>query len=68
MPRRARRSRSAAPCATAVAEVMRDPETARQLAERGYQTVAGTPEDHQARTNALVSQWIEVGRTVNLKE
>jgi tripartite-type tricarboxylate transporter receptor subunit TctC len=51
-----------------VAEVMRDPETAKQLAERGYQTIAGTPEDHQAQTNALVSQWIEVGKRVNLKE
>ena len=52
----------------AVAAVMRDPETARQLAERGYQIVANTPEEHQAQTDALVTQWIEVGKKVNLKE
>jgi tripartite-type tricarboxylate transporter receptor subunit TctC len=52
----------------AVADVMRDPETARKLAERGYQTLASSPEEHQAETNALVSQWIEVGKKVNLKE
>ena len=52
----------------AVAAVMRDPEVAKQLIERGYQTIAGTPEEHQAQTNALVSQWIEVGKKVNLKE
>lgn len=52
----------------AVAEVMRDPETAKKLAERGYQTIANTPEEHQAQTNALVTQWIEVGKKVNLKE
>ena len=52
----------------AVAAVMRDPEVAKQLSDRGYQTIAGTPEDHQAQTNALVSQWIEIGKKVNLKE
>ena len=52
----------------AVAAVMRDPEVAKQLSDRGYQTIAGTPEEHQAQTNALVSQWIEVGKKVNLKE
>lgn len=52
----------------AVAEVMRNPETAKQLADRGYQILANTPEEHQAQTNALVAQWIEVGKKVNLKE
>ncbi|MBM3646915.1 MAG: tripartite tricarboxylate transporter substrate binding protein [Alphaproteobacteria bacterium] len=52
----------------AVAEVMRNPETAKQLAERGYQTIASTPQEHQAQTEALVAQWIEVGKKVNLKE
>ncbi len=52
----------------AVAEVMRNPETAKQLAERGYQIVASTPQEHQAQTDALVSQWIEIGKKVNLKE
>ena len=52
----------------AVAEVMRSPEVARQLVERGYQTIASTPEEHQKQTDDLVNQWIEVGRKVNLKE
>jgi tripartite-type tricarboxylate transporter receptor subunit TctC len=52
----------------AAAAVMRDPEVAKQLSDRGYQTIAGTPEEHPAQTNALVSQWIEVGKKVNLKE
>ena len=47
---------------------MRDPEVAKKLVERGYETVANTPEEHQAQTAALVSQWIEVGKKVNLKE
>ena len=52
----------------AVAEVMRDPDTVKKLIERGYETVVNTPEEHQVQTNALVAQWIEVGKTVNLKE
>ena len=40
----------------------------KQLAERGYQTIANSPDEHQAQTNALVSQWVEVGKKVNLKE
>lgn len=47
---------------------MRDTEVAKQLAERGYQTIASTPEEHQKQTDALVNQWIEVGKKVNLKE
>ena len=34
----------------AVAEVMRDPEMAKQLAECGYEPIANTPEEHQAQT------------------
>jgi tripartite-type tricarboxylate transporter receptor subunit TctC len=52
----------------AVAEVMRDPDTVKKLIERGYETVVNTPEEHQVQTNALVAQWIEVGKKVNLKE
>jgi tripartite-type tricarboxylate transporter receptor subunit TctC len=52
----------------AVAEVMRDPEVVKKLVERGYETVANTPPEHQAQTEALVAQWIEVGKKVNLKE
>lgn len=52
----------------AIAEVMRDPETTKKLAERGYGIIANTPEEHQAQTAALVNQWVEIGKTVNLKE
>lgn len=52
----------------AVADVMRNPEAAKQLGDRGYQIVASTPEEHQAQTNALVAQWIDVDKKVNLKE
>ena len=51
----------------AIAEVLRDP-VAKRLAEYGYETIANTPEEHQAQTVALVNQWIEVGKKVNLKE
>jgi hypothetical protein len=34
----------------------------------GYEAIANTPEEHQAQTTALVTQWIEVGKKVNLKE
>ncbi|MBN9085520.1 MAG: tripartite tricarboxylate transporter substrate binding protein [Reyranella sp.] len=52
----------------AIAEVLRDPALATKLAEFGYEPIANTPEQHQAQTVALVNQWIEVGKTVNLKE
>jgi len=52
----------------AVAEVMREPELTKKLVEYGYEVVANTPEEHQAQTTALVTQWIEVGKKVNLKE
>jgi tripartite-type tricarboxylate transporter receptor subunit TctC len=52
----------------AVAEVMRDPEVVTKLVERGYETVANTPEQHQVQTDTLVAQWIEIGKRVNLKE
>lgn len=52
----------------AVAEAMRDPETTKKLAERGYGIIASSPEEHQAQTAALVNQWVEIGKTVNLKE
>jgi tripartite-type tricarboxylate transporter receptor subunit TctC len=52
----------------AIAEVLRDPALAHKLAEFGYEPIANTPEAHQAQTAALVQQWIEVGKTVNLKE
>ena len=55
-------------CATPSAEVVRDPELAKKLVECGYEPIASTPEEHQAQTNALVNQWIEVGKNVNLKE
>jgi tripartite-type tricarboxylate transporter receptor subunit TctC len=52
----------------AVAEVMRDPEMTGKLTQWGYEAIANTPEEHQAQTAALVTQWIEVGKKVNLKE
>ena len=52
----------------AIAEVLRDSAVAKRLAEYGYEPIANTPEQHQAQTVALVNQWIEVGKTVNLKE
>ncbi|MGH8429456.1 MAG: Bug family tripartite tricarboxylate transporter substrate binding protein, partial [Solimonas sp.] len=52
----------------AVGAVMREPALARKLAESGYEPILNTPEEHQAQTTALVNQWIEVGKKVNLKE
>ena len=52
----------------AVAEVMRDSEMTAKLTQWGYEAIANTPEEHQAETVALVDQWIEVGKKVNLKE
>ena len=37
-------------------------------AARGYEAIANSPEEHQKQTEALVAQWIAVGKTVNLKE
>jgi len=51
----------------AVAEAMHEPDSVQKLVERGYETVVNSPEEHQAQTNALVAQWIEVGKKVNLK-
>jgi tripartite-type tricarboxylate transporter receptor subunit TctC len=52
----------------AIVEVAKDPEVARKLLERGYEMTLTTPEEHQAQTVALVNQWIEIGKKVNLKE
>ena len=52
----------------AVVAVMRDPEMTKKLADRGYDIIGNTPEEHQKQTDALVTQWIEVGKKVNLKE
>ena len=52
----------------AVAEVLRQPDNTPKLVERGYEVVASTPEEHQVQTNALVAQWIEIGKKINLKE
>ena len=52
----------------AFAEIMRDPDLAKKLAEFGYEVIANTPEAHQAQTAALVSQWVEIGKKVNLRE
>jgi tripartite-type tricarboxylate transporter receptor subunit TctC len=52
----------------AIAEVLRDPDLAKRLTEYGYEPIANTPEEHQAQTAALVGKWLEIGKTVNLKE
>src|SRR5690606_21775447 len=44
----------------AVVAVMREPEMTKKLAERGYQVVGNTPEEHQKQTEEIVNQWIEV--------
>ncbi|MGE0718164.1 MAG: Bug family tripartite tricarboxylate transporter substrate binding protein [Alphaproteobacteria bacterium] len=52
----------------AIVAVMREPEMTQKLADRGYDIVGNTPEEHQALTEKLINQWIEVGKKVNLKE
>jgi tripartite-type tricarboxylate transporter receptor subunit TctC len=52
----------------AVVAAMQEPEILKSLAERGYEPIGNTPEELQAETAVLVNQWIEVGKTVNLKE
>jgi hypothetical protein len=47
---------------------MRAPDIAKRLAEYGYEPIADTPEEHQAQTAKLVGQWLDIGKTVNLKE
>lgn len=51
-----------------IADVLRDPDLAKRLAEYGYEPIANTPEEHKAQTAALVGKWLEIGKTVNLKE
>lgn len=51
-----------------VAEVLRDPAMTPKLTERGYETILNTPEQHQAQTEALVAQWLDIAKKVNLKE
>jgi tripartite-type tricarboxylate transporter receptor subunit TctC len=52
----------------AIAEVMKDPDVARKLVERGYETIVNTPEEQEIETARQVNHWIEVGKRVNLKE
>ncbi len=52
----------------AVAEVMKEPDIAKKLIERGYETIANTPEEQEVLTAKTVNHWIEVGKKVNLKE
>ena len=47
---------------------MRDPESPRSSWSAATRPLVNTPEEHQAQTAALVNQWIEVGKKVNLKE
>jgi tripartite-type tricarboxylate transporter receptor subunit TctC len=52
----------------AVVEVLNAPDLAPKLVERGYEVIGNTPDEHQKQTEALVAQWIEVGKKVNLRE
>ena len=52
----------------AIVAAMQEPDVRKSLADRGYEPIGNTPEEQQARTATLVNQWIEVGKTVNLKE
>ena len=52
----------------AIVAAMQEPDVKKSLADRGYEPIGNTPEEQQARTAALVNQWIEIGKTVNLKE
>ncbi|MBZ8132393.1 tripartite tricarboxylate transporter substrate binding protein [Afifella sp. IM 167] len=50
----------------AVKEVMAEPDVAEKLHSLGYQTVADTPEEHQAETEEMISYWIGVGKKIDL--
>jgi tripartite-type tricarboxylate transporter receptor subunit TctC len=47
---------------------MQEPETAKKLADLGFQVIGNTPDEHQKQTNELVAQWLDVGKKVNLRE
>ena len=47
---------------------MREPDVAKRLADYSYEPIANTPEEHHAQTAAPINQWLEIGKTVNLKE
>lgn len=52
----------------AVKKVMEEPELRARLNQMGYQPINNTPEEHEAQTRAIVQQWIEIGRQVNLHQ
>ncbi len=47
---------------------MQEPETAKKLADLGFQVIGNTPEEHQTQTADLVSLWLDVSKKVNLRE
>jgi len=47
---------------------MQEPETAKKLADLGFQVIGNTPEEHQSQTADLVSLWLDVSKKVNLRE
>ena len=51
-----------------IAEVVREPDVAKRLADYSYEPIANTPEEHHPQTAAPINQWLEIGKTVNLKE
>ena len=50
----------------ALVEVMREPDTARRLAELGYAIVGNTPEEHQAQTEQTVRFWVDLSKKIDL--
>jgi tripartite-type tricarboxylate transporter receptor subunit TctC len=52
--------------ADAIRKVMNQPEVADTLAKAGYQTVASTPEEHQAEAHEMIKYWLEMAKKVDL--
>ncbi len=52
----------------AIVAVMKEPSVAAKMQEMGYQMIGNTPEEHQRQTEKIVSQWLDLGKRVNLRE
>ena len=54
--------------ADAFRTAMAEPAMRERLQTMGYQPINNTPEEHEAQTRAIVAQWVEIGRRVNLNQ
>ncbi|MCX7371305.1 MAG: tripartite tricarboxylate transporter substrate-binding protein [Alphaproteobacteria bacterium] len=45
-----------------------EPETRARLEQMGYQPIFSTPVEHARQTRAVIEQWMEIGRRVNLNQ